>query len=156
MAAWLLWMVQHPSPLWRSYLALLPAEADMTCLLNFSNAEIDELQVPSLQVSSHLLRPTNHGTQAHSKFLYTLLQENGSDVLTTCSQGMRGHRLRRFLNVHACCCGVQASVLRPCSCVVLMSSQLHCRCHSCRLKPLFRRIGVPTSMASTSAQSAAP
>lgn len=53
MAAWLLWMVQHPSPLWRSYLALLPGEADMTCLLNFSNAEIDELQVPSLKVSSH-------------------------------------------------------------------------------------------------------
>lgn len=50
MAAWLLYMKQHPSPLWRSYLALLPAEHEMACLLNYSRDEILELQVPSLQV----------------------------------------------------------------------------------------------------------
>lgn len=50
MAAWLLWMVQHPGPLWRSYLSLLPAESDMCCLLNYSQAELEELQVPSLKV----------------------------------------------------------------------------------------------------------
>jgi hypothetical protein len=50
MAAWLLWMTSHPSHLWRSYLDLLPAESDMSCLLNFSPPEITELQVPTLQV----------------------------------------------------------------------------------------------------------
>jgi hypothetical protein len=53
MAGWLLWMVQHPSPLWRAYLALLPAESDMSCLLNFSKEEIEQLQVPSLKVSDY-------------------------------------------------------------------------------------------------------
>jgi hypothetical protein len=51
MAGWLLWMVQHPSPLWCSYLAMLPAESEMSCMLNFSPAEIEELQVPQLKVS---------------------------------------------------------------------------------------------------------
>jgi hypothetical protein len=46
-------MVQHPSPLWRAYLALLPAESDMSCLLNFSVEEIEQLQVPHLKVSCH-------------------------------------------------------------------------------------------------------
>lgn len=50
MAGWLLWMVQHPSALWRSYLALLPAESDMSCLLNFSPVEIEQLQVPRFKV----------------------------------------------------------------------------------------------------------
>lgn len=52
MAGWLLWMLQHPSPLWKSYLAMLPTETEMCCLLNFSKAEIEELQVPQLQASS--------------------------------------------------------------------------------------------------------
>jgi hypothetical protein len=55
MAGWLLWMVAHPSTLWQSYLALLPAESDMTCLLNFSQAEAEALQVPELRVSPALL-----------------------------------------------------------------------------------------------------
>lgn len=47
-------MVAHPSPLWQSYLALLPAESDITCLLNFTHAEAEVLQVPELQVSPAL------------------------------------------------------------------------------------------------------
>lgn len=35
MAAWLLWLRQHPGELWRRYLALLPREEDMCCLLNY-------------------------------------------------------------------------------------------------------------------------
>lgn len=55
MAGWLLWMLQHPSPLWRSYMAMLPTEAEMCCLLNFSKAEIEELQVPQLQARKDTL-----------------------------------------------------------------------------------------------------
>jgi hypothetical protein len=51
MAGWLLYMVAHSSPLWQSYLALLPAESDMSCLLNFTQAEVEELQVPELKAS---------------------------------------------------------------------------------------------------------
>lgn len=51
MAAWLLWVARQPGALWRSYMALLPTQQDMTCLLNFSPAEAAELQLPSLVVS---------------------------------------------------------------------------------------------------------
>lgn len=55
MAGWLLWMARHPSPLWSSYLALLPTESEMSCLLNFSQAEAEQLQVPRLKVRVVLL-----------------------------------------------------------------------------------------------------
>jgi hypothetical protein len=65
MAGWLLWMVKHPSPLWTSYLALLPTEAEMSCLLNFSPAEAEQLQVPRLQVCAAAQR-TRHSLQQGS------------------------------------------------------------------------------------------
>lgn len=57
MAAWLLYAKQlagQPGslPLWDAYLALLPQEQDMCCLLNYSRAEAAELQLPALVVSS--------------------------------------------------------------------------------------------------------
>jgi hypothetical protein len=50
MSAWLLWLRQCRQPLWRQYLALLPAEHDMCCLLNYSREEAQALQLPELQV----------------------------------------------------------------------------------------------------------
>lgn len=50
MAAWLLWLQQHDGAVWRQYLRLLPAEQDMSCMLNYSRQEIPELQLLSLQV----------------------------------------------------------------------------------------------------------
>lgn len=50
MAAWLLYLKQHPGPLWASYMQHLPREQDMCCLLNYSRDEIHELQIPALQV----------------------------------------------------------------------------------------------------------
>jgi hypothetical protein len=57
MAAWLLYVKQLAAkqdslPLWRSYLALLPQERDMCCLLNYNRQEAAELQLPGLVVSS--------------------------------------------------------------------------------------------------------
>lgn len=50
MAAWLLWLLQHPGALWRQYLQLLPSEQGMSCMLNYSRQEIPELQLLNLQV----------------------------------------------------------------------------------------------------------
>jgi hypothetical protein len=55
MAAWLLYVKklaaqQHSLPLWRSYLALLPQERHMCCLLNYNRQEAAELQLPGLVV----------------------------------------------------------------------------------------------------------
>jgi hypothetical protein len=57
MAAWLLYVKQLAAepgslPLWRRYLALLPQEQDMCCLLNYNRAEAAELQLPGLMVRS--------------------------------------------------------------------------------------------------------
>eukprot|EP00887_Chlorella_sp_A99_P006938 scaffold2.g6938.t1 len=35
LCAWLLWLARHGGPAWRRYAALLPREAEMTCLMNF-------------------------------------------------------------------------------------------------------------------------
>lgn len=69
MAGWLLWvMAHHPAPLWRTYLALLPAEPEMTCLLNFSQQEIEELQVPALKViTQHNPNPSSRGGDLQSE-----------------------------------------------------------------------------------------
>jgi hypothetical protein len=55
MAAWLLWVCQQQQhlrgSLWPSYLAMLPQEQQVCCMLNFNQEEVRELQVPRLQVS---------------------------------------------------------------------------------------------------------
>jgi hypothetical protein len=58
MAAWLLYVKQLAAkqgslPLWSAYLALLPQERDMCCLLNYNRQEAAELQLPGLVVSSN-------------------------------------------------------------------------------------------------------
>jgi hypothetical protein len=66
MAAWLLWLRRHKGYLWRRYLALLPREEDMACLLNFQGPdEMDELQFADLKREAEiqanwwaLLRPS--------------------------------------------------------------------------------------------------
>eukprot|EP00775_Hariotina_reticulata_P004636 gene4636-4889_t len=52
MAAWLLWVKlqqQQTGSMWDAYLDLLPQESDLSCLLNFNDAERQELQLPSLK-----------------------------------------------------------------------------------------------------------
>jgi hypothetical protein len=48
LVAWLLHLKQHGSGLWPLYIASLPQEADMACLLNFTPEERQELQDPEL------------------------------------------------------------------------------------------------------------
>lgn len=49
MAAWLLWLRQHPAPLWRAYLALLPPPGECACLLNYQSPDdVAALQLPEL------------------------------------------------------------------------------------------------------------
>jgi hypothetical protein len=68
MSAWLLWVVQHPSPLWQQYRRVLPAPQEVTCLLTFGPEDIPELQLPALQVGPHCCA-------ADSMALYTWQQE---------------------------------------------------------------------------------
>jgi hypothetical protein len=50
MSAWLLFLRQHAGALWRTYMSLLPAPGEATCLLNFqSGDDVAELQLPELK-----------------------------------------------------------------------------------------------------------
>lgn len=50
LAAWLLWLrsCSGSSPLWRHYFSVLPAAAEMTCLLNYAPKEQLSLELPFL------------------------------------------------------------------------------------------------------------
>ncbi|KAL4459118.1 hypothetical protein ABPG75_013983 [Micractinium tetrahymenae] len=56
LAAWLLWLKRNAAGPWRLYVDILPKESEMSCLMNYTEDELAELQSPLLESRARLER----------------------------------------------------------------------------------------------------